>query len=225
MAVAMETMPGPDWYAFLRLEPDATEEEITAAVERLSRQASALATTAPERSQQLRETLRSIKRDLLSGPESRQRYDQARAQARNPVPPPASPAPPGPAAAPPGPPATHLPPPYPTPQAPAPAPAPAPSPAQAPGPAPAPGPGPSEGMGARFARFMRTGWACPHCGKGSLPNEKFCSRCGSPILPPAVGGPSRPAPARNATCANCGKQLRPADVFCGSCGTRRADTP
>jgi curved DNA-binding protein CbpA len=211
MAAAMETMPGPDWYAVLRLTPDASAEEIAGAVERLSRQASALATTAPERSQQLRETLRSIKRDLLSGPENRQRYDQSRAQARNAVPTQAPAAP------------TAQRPPVPQyPAAPPPPAAPAPAPASAP--ASAAGPGP-EGMGARFARFMRTGWACSNCGKGSLPNEKFCSRCGSPIQPPAPGTAARGAAARNLVCANCGKQLRSSDVFCGSCGTRRADTP
>ena len=204
MAAAMETMPGPDWYAVLRLTPDASAEEIASAVERLSRQASALATTAPERSQQLRETLRSIKRDLLSGPENRQRYDQSRAQARNAVPPQAPAAPTAPAAQRP-----------PAPQYPA---APASAPASAAGPVP-------EGMGARFARFMRTGWACPNCGKGSLPNEKFCSRCGSPIQPPAPATAARAPAVRNPVCANCGKQLRSSDVFCGSCGTRRADTP
>jgi ribosomal protein L32 len=197
MAAAMETMPGPDWYAVLRLTPGASAEEIASAVERLSRQASALATTAPERSQQLRETLRSIKRDLLSGPENRQRYDQSRAQARNAVPPQAPAAP-----------AAQRPP---APQYPA-------------APASAAGPGP-EGMGARFARFMRTGWACANCGKGALPNEKFCSRCGSPIQPPAPSTAARAPAARNPVCASCGKQLRSSDVFCGSCGTRRADTP
>jgi curved DNA-binding protein CbpA len=210
MAAAMETMPGPDWYAVLRLAPDASAEEIASAVERLSRQASALATTAPERSQQLRETLRSIKRDLLSGPENRQRYDQSRAQARNAVPPQAPAASTAPAAQRP-----------PAPQYPA---APASSAAPASAPAAAAGPGP-EGMGARFARFMRTGWACSNCGKGSLPNEKFCSRCGSPIQPPAPATAARAPAVRNPVCANCGKQLRSSDVFCGSCGTRRADTP
>jgi ribosomal protein L32 len=197
MAAAMETMPGPDWYAVLRLTPDASAEEIAGAVERLSRQATSLATTAPERSQQLRETLRSIKRDLLSGPENRQRYDQSRAQARTAVPPQAPAAPT----------AQHPP-----------AAAVASAPASAAGPAP-------EGMGARFARFMRTGWACSNCGKGSLPNEKFCSRCGSPIQPPAQAPAGRAPAVRNPVCASCGKQLRSSDVFCGSCGTRRADTP
>jgi translation initiation factor IF-2 len=221
MAAAMETMPGPDWYAVLRLAPDASAEEIASAVERLSRQASALATTAPERSQQLRETLRSIKRDLLSGPENRQRYDQSRAHARNAVPPQAPAASTAPAA-----PAAQRPlaPQYPAAPVPPAAPAPASAPAAAAAPASAAGPGP-EGMGARFARFMRTGWACSNCGKGSLPNEKFCSRCGSPIQPPAPATAARAPAVRNPVCANCGKQLRSSDVFCGSCGTRRADTP
>lgn len=64
-----------DWYAYLRISPRAPEEQITQAVERLSRQAAALAVTAPERSQRLRDTIRLIKRDLLSGQENRQRYD------------------------------------------------------------------------------------------------------------------------------------------------------
>ena len=71
----MELAESNNWYAFLRLSPAAGEDEIQGAVERLSRQASALAVTAPERSQSLRETVRAIKRDLLSGPESRRRYD------------------------------------------------------------------------------------------------------------------------------------------------------
>jgi predicted amidophosphoribosyltransferase len=64
-----------DWHAYLGLSPQAPEEQIAQAVERLSRQAAALAVTAPERSQRLRDTIRLIKRDLLSGQENRQRYD------------------------------------------------------------------------------------------------------------------------------------------------------
>lgn len=64
-----------DWYAYLGLSPQAPEEQIAQAVERLSRQAAALAVTAPERSQRLRDTIRLIKRDLLSGQENRHRYD------------------------------------------------------------------------------------------------------------------------------------------------------
>jgi len=83
-----------DWYAFLRLSPQASEEEIAQAVERLSRQAAALAVTAPERSQRLRDTVRLIKRDLLSGQENRQRYDLGTAAL---APPPAVPVAPAPA--------------------------------------------------------------------------------------------------------------------------------
>ena len=64
-----------DWHAYLGLSPQAPEQQIAQAVERLSRQAAALAVTAPERSQRLRDTIRLIKRDLLSGQENRQRYD------------------------------------------------------------------------------------------------------------------------------------------------------
>ena len=64
-----------DWHAYLGLSPQAPQEQIAQAVERLSLQAAALAVTAPERSQRLRDTIRLIKRDLLSGQENRQRYD------------------------------------------------------------------------------------------------------------------------------------------------------
>jgi hypothetical protein len=69
-----------DWYAYLNLAADTPTEQVEQAVERLSRQAAALAVTAPERSQLLRDTVRAIKRDLLSGPDSRARYDASRAQ-------------------------------------------------------------------------------------------------------------------------------------------------
>ena len=47
-----------DWYAYLNLTTDAPTEQVEQAVERLSRQATALAVTAPERSQRLRDTVR-----------------------------------------------------------------------------------------------------------------------------------------------------------------------
>jgi len=80
-----------DWYAYLGLSPQAPGEQIAQAVERLSRQATALAVTAPERSQRLRDTIRLIKRDLLSGQENRQRYDLG-LLAAGPVPVPPAPA-------------------------------------------------------------------------------------------------------------------------------------
>jgi len=66
-----------DWYRLLGIPRLATAEEIAEAVERLSRQSSALANTAPERSQHLRENVRAIRRDLLSGDLARKAYDDA----------------------------------------------------------------------------------------------------------------------------------------------------
>ena len=148
-----------DWYAYLRLSRQVPEEQIAQAVERLSRQAAALAVTAPERSQRLRDTIRLIKRDLLSGHENRQRYDlglaAAGAQGA-----PAAPEAPGPQAPP-------------MPVAPAPA---------------FSGIG-AESVGSRIARFLRTGWTCAACGKEALPSDRFCTKCGTPIKPVQSDGP------------------------------------
>lgn len=60
---------GPrDWYAVLGLTPQATSAEITAAIERMARQANALAMTAPDRARLIRDQIRIIKQDLLAGP-------------------------------------------------------------------------------------------------------------------------------------------------------------
>jgi len=203
-----------DWYAYLRLPPEATTEQIEQAVERLSRQAAALAVTAPERSQLLRETVRSIKRDLLSSPESRQRYDLARtAGTRQDAPPvqqaaPATPqawAPVQQAAPPPPPFAAQPPPPPGAPGVPMSMPA-----------APARPAFAGEGVGSKLARFLRTGWTCSSCGKDALPSDKFCTKCGSPImLVQPDSAPSRPRLA----CANCAATLAAADAFCAKCGT------
>jgi double zinc ribbon protein len=178
-----------DWYAYLRLGREATTGEITSAVERLSRQASALAATAPERSQSLREAIRAIKHDLLSGPENRQRYDarlrETAHSGRNPAP--AAPA--GSAAA-----------------------------STAPGSVRA-----GQGTGARLARFLRTGWTCPSCGRGAVPSDKFCTKCGTPIRPVHPDGSAghdraaRPRPV----CPTCANLLGPLDGFCSKCGTPR----
>lgn len=218
----MELTRHNDWYAYLGLPPEATAEEIQHGVERLSRQASALAATAPERSQQLRETVRAIKRDLLSGPDDRAAYDAARS-------PDSAPGAPPPAATPGGPPFNAAPPAA----APDPAldPAPAPPPA-APPPAGPPGPAPLQpsaylpaGQAAmsRLARFLRTGWTCPACGKGGLPSDKFCTKCGTPIQAIRSGAASGPeqAPKPRPTCSACANPLGPSDAFCPKCGTRR----
>ncbi len=65
-----------NWYAVLRVDPAATTEQITAAAERLARHANALSLTAPERARHLRDQVRAVKADLLSGIEQRERYDQ-----------------------------------------------------------------------------------------------------------------------------------------------------
>lgn len=182
-----------DWYAYLRLSRQAPEEQIAQAVERLSRQAAALAVTAPERSQRLRDTIRLIRRDLLSGQENRQRYDLGLAAAGA-AGPPAGP-PPAAARAVPGP------------VGPQGAPVPV---------APAPAFG-GEGVGSRIARFLRTGWTCAACGKEALPSDRFCTKCGTPIKP--VQPEAAPKSTR-AACANCGSALAANDVFCSRCGTR-----
>jgi Double zinc ribbon len=193
-----------DWYAELGLSQQAATTDIEQAVERLSRQAAALATTAPERSQLLREKVRSIKRDLLSGPENRQRYDAARLQAGPPAGTHANqPAPPG---QPPYP-AQPLPPvqsrlAYPGNSAPRPG-----------WPAPPP-------AGGRILRFLRTGWTCPACGNGALPSDKFCTKCGAPIQ--TVQPEDSANSERNqSVCASCANPLAPLDVFCSRCGARR----
>lgn len=183
MTGSMDLMAEQDWYAYLRLSPDAATEEIEHAVERLSRQASAMAVTAPERSQLLRETIRAIKRDLLSGADSGQRRHP-------PVPAPATSAPPA------GPP-----------------------PALAANAQPAP-PGPAApAASSRLARFLRTGWTCPECGKEAIPSDKFCTRCGSAIQ--AFRPAADRTPSSRPACAACANPLGTQDVFCSKCGTRR----
>jgi hypothetical protein len=242
-----------DWYAYLNIATDAPIEQIEQAVERLSRQATALAVTAPERSQRLRDTVRSIKRDLLSGPEARARYDAEREAAATPTPVPISqlppPAMPAPATEAVPPPASYSPPP--TVVSPPPSYSPPPTAPASPvpggpygggppgvGPAGRPGggavpppasyspppsvvpPPPSyrggERLGARLARFLRTGWVCAECGKDALPSEKFCTRCGTAIIP------TRPeaVPITRVTCVNCAASLGVNDAFCSRCGTR-----
>lgn len=180
------------WYTYLRLSPEATTAEIEGAVERLSRQASALAATAPERSQSLRETIRAIKRDLLSGPENRRRYDERMRLSARPAAAPMLGAPS--AAAPPEASAAFVP----------------------PGTIRA-----GQGTASRLARFLRTGWTCPSCGRGAVPSDKFCTKCGTPIRPvqPETSAeqerPSRPL------CRKCANLLGPSDVFCSKCGTQR----
>jgi hypothetical protein len=64
-------------YEFLGLEPSATQEEIEGAIARVSEQAITLVYTSPQRSSDLWERIRQMRRDLLATPEGRQVYDEA----------------------------------------------------------------------------------------------------------------------------------------------------
>ena len=64
-------------YEFLGLEPSAPQAAIEAAIERLSEQAIALVYTSPQRSSDLWERIRRMRRDLLATSEGRQVYDEA----------------------------------------------------------------------------------------------------------------------------------------------------
>ncbi len=211
--------PRPDWYALLGVEPTASTEELTAAVERMSRQATALSVTAPERSRQLRDQIRAIKQDLLSSDAQRQRYDAERggpaAHGRGPFGAPFQGQQHGgqnygvpqyggqpqggqqyggqPYQGPPAQPPPQQPPAY---QPPGYGPAagtPSWQPAQSAGSQQAQ---PFQGLMSRVARFLQTGWTCKTCGFGALPNDKFCHKCGSPIEPPATASGGQTGQAR-----------------------------
>jgi len=198
-----------DWYAVLGIPQNATDEAVGIAVERLSRQASALANTVPERSQQLRDTVRAIRVDLLSGPQARQRYDGLLAAHRQ--------EPAGPQLVAPRPPSTTS-----TVAAPT-----AGSTHQTSNLAEQPtqtawtsAEAPPKiidavaaaviPMATRFRRFIQSGWTCPACGGECEPDDRFCAKCGTSI---------RPDPSTKLKCRNCSVDLTPADRFCGRCGT------
>jgi hypothetical protein len=64
-------------YEFLGLKPTASHEEIETAIEHVSEQAIALVYTSPQRSSDLWERIRQMRRDLLATAEGRQVYDEA----------------------------------------------------------------------------------------------------------------------------------------------------
>jgi uncharacterized OB-fold protein len=229
-----------DWYSVLGLAAAATTEEIGSAVERLTRQASALALTAPERSRQLREQARAIKLDLLSGEAQRQHYDQdlasrsragyaaapgnlavtGDASAAQTYPPPGQAQAYPPASAAPAaegyPPASVVPPgqayPSPTPVPPGQAyPPPTPVPPGQAYPPAGPGNRPAQRAASRIARFLQTGWTCPTCGHGALPAEKFCQKCGTRIQ--AIASP----PAGSAQ-SDVTAQSAIRSAACANCG-------
>ena len=205
-----------DWYAKLGLTSTATENEVRAAVEALSRKATAMANTAPERSQGLREQVRQIKLTLLSGPTERAAYDAALAMTSG------APAPSGATVAlaqqwaeHPG-----------TPPGPQPYQSPTPAPEQTTSPAVRPAGGT---WGSKFKQFLQTGWSCPTCGEGAMPNEPTCRRCGTAIPQPALVTDfslpqhplQQPLPAHdsaNDACADCGAVIGAGVRFCTRCG-------
>ena len=187
-------MTNKDWYAVLGLEPIAATDEVARAVERLGRQAAAMANTAPERSQHLRETIRGIKRDLLASDEQRRRYD---AGLEAPAPTAVAPAPGRAARS-------------------------TPAPASDPG-LNRTGASPATRRTGRFLQFLKTGWTCPACGEGALPSDKFCPRCGAAMSPPS-GAPADTAgrPRRPDACAQCNAIVPRGGHFCGACGAAQA---
>lgn len=201
-----------NWYDLLGLPVGAPDDEVAAAAEKLSRHAAALATTAPERSQQLRDTVRSIRADLLSGSAARAHYDARLASS-----PAAGPA----ASPPPQPPAA--PPPFTAPASPPPQFS-EPMPPSAPYAASASPSGPQNlidsvvnGIGpaaARLRRFLQSGWTCPSCGADGGPADRFCSRCGAPMKEP-----TSQAPPAKSTCPACAATLATGHRFCSRCGT------
>jgi hypothetical protein len=195
--------PVRNWYEMLGLDPSATNEEIAAATERLARQAASLATTSPERSQQLRDTVRTIRADLLTGQDARARYD-----ARVSVDAPSKTSLPGSEHLTDS--TTHLHPRSPQPGYP-----------DRPIPSsrvtrPATGGGIIDSVvngiapaASRLRRFLQSGWTCPSCGADGAPADKFCSKCGEAME-------RAPAAPR---CTGCDRPLSAGGRFCPHCGT------
>jgi hypothetical protein len=179
-----------DWYSLLGIPRDAPEDIIAGAIERLSRQASALATTAPERSQTLRETVRSMRRDLMTGTEARSLYDRTLISTSGPQPPATGPPPVAPTTANPSPTGSLA--------------------AVVP-PALLP-------LAKRFRQFLQTGWTCPLCGADGLPGDRFCTSCGA-AMHESTGNVNRPHD-EPPSCQTCHEAIQSDDLFCTRCGTR-----
>lgn len=204
-----------DWYEMLGIEPNASDAELAEAVGRLSRQASVMANTAPERSQRLRDQVRAIRGDLLAGEVARTRYDRLLAETKRmdnntePVSPRQEPMPPTQAT-------NQIQDRY--------------NPVQA-----SARSVPSGGEAyvgdrpsvldavvanvapavSRFRRFLQSGWTCPSCGTEGGPADKFCSKCGASMK----SAPLAATPAAGAICAECSAALGPTARFCVRCGT------
>jgi hypothetical protein len=194
---------GKNWYEILGVPTDAPSSDVTSAVERLSRQASALANVSPDRSQQLRDLVRSIRQDLVSGQEARDQYDHALAKSIAPPPPVASTMAQGEVQRPEfgqqASPVWAYSPPNPVPGTTAPAPV-------------------SDFVSetvmplvGRFRRFLQSGWTCQSCGAEATPADRFCTKCGATIAK---------APQRVfRRCVSCAVQISSGERFCAHCGT------
>ena len=55
---------------------------------------------------------------------------------------------------------------------------------------------------------------CPVCGQAGKPGQKFCNRCGVPLVPAAA-----------ATCPRCGAPLKSTSRFCPDCGASAGPQP
>jgi Double zinc ribbon len=241
----LPSAPLQDWYEVLHVSPGADDRTIAAAAERLTRQSAALATTSPERSQQLRDIVRSIRGDLMAGPAARAHYDETlTASKATAFRQPPTEAARGAAPISLGPSSRPLPRFDPQTGAPlagavdpasgsshnrsvevageaAPASWPTPFAAQ-PNAAPA-RPNALDSvvngiapLASRFRRFLQTGWRCPSCGVDGGPGDKFCSKCGASMKIDELPRPTAPL---HVACANCGVPLSREARFCTRCGT------
>lgn len=59
------------------------------------------------------------------------------------------------------------------------------------------------------------GLACPDCGYGYQPGDRFCVRCGADL-------PRQVASADGRVCPSCGAVVRLDELFCSRCGHRLA---
>jgi membrane protease subunit (stomatin/prohibitin family) len=101
---------------------------------------------------------------------------------------------------------------------------------QQPGPPPPPAPGFAGGGGGGYAGPGGQGGAaatgtveCSKCHTTNPAGNKFCSSCGTSLVPPTVtcANCQAPNPVGAKFCVNCGQPLAAAPVVCASCGTEQ----
>lgn len=62
---------------------------------------------------------------------------------------------------------------------------------------------------------------CTKCGNELKPGQKFCTKCGTPVVAAATATESKTI---GTTCPNCGNALKPGQKFCTKCGSPVAAT-